>query len=367
MSYTRRKVLILTLDGTGPEYLEAADTPNLRALSEEGFWKTGRCVMPSVTNVNNVSIATGCFPLEHGISSNYWFDPESKQGQFIETAELLRVPTILDRARASGFSTALVVSKKKLLGLLGRGAQVTISAESAPSEWTSKVGAVPPIYSGEVNIWLLRACYSVLRDLDPGIVYCSTTDYLQHHYGPDHEVMRHHLGEVDLWIGEIASLDPQREIYVTADHGMNRKPRIVNLQLLLDQAGLRATCVPVIKDRYLAHHPHQEGGSVYVYLDRGSDMKVVRQWLEQTLVVDSVYSRYEAVERFRLPGDRIGDLFVLASQDVAFGEQAEVELKGCGRSHGSLYEVDVPIIAYHPTLPCQDYSYNLDVVRNLGI
>ena len=41
----------------------------------EGFCVEGHYVIPSVTNVNNVSIVTGSHPDAHGITSNYWYRP----------------------------------------------------------------------------------------------------------------------------------------------------------------------------------------------------------------------------------------------------------------------------------------------------
>lgn len=362
-----RKILIVTLDGTAPAYLDNARTPNLDALARGGFRKTGNCVMPSVTNVNNVSIMTGEFPSEHGIASNYSYDPATGEGHYIETSELRRVPTALARARSAGMTTALLTAKVKLLRMLEDGADWAIAAEAPTGEWVSRLGAPPPVYSGEINIWLLRACHALLRDRDPDIAYCSTTDYLQHQLGPEHEAARRHVEEVDTWLGEIAALDPSREIYVTADHGMNFKTRIINLQVMMDRAHLKAVCVPIIKDRYLAHHPYQEGGSLNVYLKDGTGPAEVREWLLSQAVVDAVYSREEAVQEFHLPGDRIGDLFVLGVADVAFGEQPEAELRAGGRSHGSMYEREIPLIAYHPSAPADSYSYNMDMVRNLGI
>ena len=51
-----------------------ATMPALKGLMARGFSKTVRGVMPSVTNVNNASIACGAWPEEHGITGNSFFD-----------------------------------------------------------------------------------------------------------------------------------------------------------------------------------------------------------------------------------------------------------------------------------------------------
>ena len=57
-----RKILILCIDGFGPEYLEMSPTPTLDRMARAGKLVIGRSVIPSVTNVNNVSIVTGVPP-----------------------------------------------------------------------------------------------------------------------------------------------------------------------------------------------------------------------------------------------------------------------------------------------------------------
>ena len=59
----RRKVLIVLVDGFGPEYLAASDMPNLKRLISGGAFKIGEGVIPSVTNVNNASLVTASFPV----------------------------------------------------------------------------------------------------------------------------------------------------------------------------------------------------------------------------------------------------------------------------------------------------------------
>ena len=73
-SVKRRKILILCIDAGSHDYLAASDIPNIRKLADEGFYQDANAVIPSVTNVNNVSIATGTFPEKHGITSNYYVD-----------------------------------------------------------------------------------------------------------------------------------------------------------------------------------------------------------------------------------------------------------------------------------------------------
>ena len=233
------KVLILCIDGCGPEYLEAGDTPNLTRLGQEGFLTEGRAVIPSVTNVNTTSIATGTFPDRHGITTNYCVDRESGAGSFIEDDRFLLEPTLFQKAKATGVASkaALLVTKGKLLGLLGGGADVRIAAEDPTSDYVDAIGPAEEIYSAEVNLWLLRVLRRVLRDEDPDLTCCFTTDWVQHKHGPNDDVSLRHMAEMDRLIGAIVDDDPGRQIYVTADHGMGSKTRGLDPERWLREGG----------------------------------------------------------------------------------------------------------------------------------
>ena len=91
---------VICIDGFDPEYLDACKTPNLDALAERGFLKIGRSMMPSVTNVNNVSLATASYPEVHGISSNYRLVRETGQEVYMESGSYILAETMFQRRRA---------------------------------------------------------------------------------------------------------------------------------------------------------------------------------------------------------------------------------------------------------------------------
>jgi len=84
----RRKILIVLVDGFGPEYLERSEMPNLKRMGREGGIKIGKTVIPSVTNVNNASLVTGSFPKDHGITTNYQFDRATGKSFEMESAAI---------------------------------------------------------------------------------------------------------------------------------------------------------------------------------------------------------------------------------------------------------------------------------------
>jgi len=376
-----RKVLVVCLDGCDPEYIATSPTPALDRIEKEGYRVLGRSVVPAVTNVNNTSIITGAFPREHGITTNFWYDPKKGTGVYMEDHRFLLCPTLLERAAAVGLSAVLLTSKKKLLYLLagveadpyepgsagaGRGRVQALTAEEPPAALVERLGPAPGIYSADINLWLLRAAREVIRQSDPDVMYVSTTDYVQHKYAPGHEVAVEHTSGMDALIGEIIEENPDREVYVTADHGMRQMELGVDLAKIFKEAGIEAVFQPIIKDRYTVHH-NNLAGIAYLYFNRESDQSKALEALKGVPEVEEVYAREEAASLFGLHPDRIGDLFVLGAPGIVFGEFDEMRTPVAVRSHGSRHESSVPIYAYNPSIPKEEVRMNLDIVRLLAL
>ncbi|MBM3187295.1 MAG: nucleotide pyrophosphatase [Chloroflexi bacterium] len=360
-----RRMLILCMDGLGPEYLAASPTPNIARLAEAGSLVTGQAVIPSVTNVNNVSIVTGAPPSRHGITSNYMLDTRTGEETYMESAEFLCYPSVLQRGRALGLTTAVLTAKKKLLQLVGAGADYTLCAEEPPPDMVREIGAPGDIYSPDINLWLFQALRVVLQERDPALVYCATTDGMMHRYGPEREESVRHVQGLDALLGQIVDDNPDREVYLTADHGMTDKSWGVDIERALADEGIVARAIPIIKDRYVVHHSNL-GGASYVYLQRPEQAGEALEALRLFPGIEEAYLRDEAALAFDLMAERIGDLFVLADRRTVFGTFEAARAPVSVRSHGSRYESAVPILAYGGDRR-QAYQWNYDIVARLGI
>ena len=98
----------------------------------------------------------------------------------------------------------------------------------------------------------------------PQLAYCSTTDWNQHKYAPTEEHSLQHIAELDRLIGQIVDDNPEREIYITADHAMLPKNRALDPGRWLTEHGVPSSAIPIIKDRYVAHHGNSGRGGVCV-------------------------------------------------------------------------------------------------------
>src|SRR5215471_8914346 len=93
-----QRVIVLMVDGLGPDYIAASQMPVLASWRKSGVGKTVTGVMPSVTNANNTSICCGVWPERHGITGNFYLDERSGREEYMESADLVLAPTLFEKA-----------------------------------------------------------------------------------------------------------------------------------------------------------------------------------------------------------------------------------------------------------------------------
>ena len=363
-------VVVICADGWANEYISLGfahgELPNLARLATDGYYGLARGALPSFTNVNNCSIVTGTPPSETGIGGNYIIDPESGEELMTNSSRFLRNDTILAAASLAGRKVAMVTAKDKLRELLSKGMDgISISAEKADEvnlelngidNVESLVGPKPVIYSADASLYVLRVGVELLASGRADFLYLSLTDYMQHKYAPEAPESREFYRLIDVEIGKL--LDLNAAVGVTADHGMNAKcnsdgePNVIFLETDLTREfgdGIRVICP--ITDPYVVHHGAL-GSAVTIYLPDGIDVQKVADWIAALDGVAEVYSKDAAIVKLELPGDRIGDLFVLSERDWVVGRTPEHhdlgKLEGTLRSHGGRYEEMVPFLVSKP-------------------
>ena len=354
-------IIVICVDGLDPEYLDVIDTPNIDNLIQNGFYCIGRSMWPSVTNVNNVSILTGKYPSSHGICSNYRYVQDTGEEIYMESSEYILSPTIFTMAKEKGINTLLATSKDKLRTLLGKDATNVISSEQ-PDDWIiTELGKPPEIYSLEVNAWIIKAANAAINKYKPRFAYITTTDYAMHKFAPENRESKLHLQMIDSEVGNLVRKYANATIMISADHGMSAKTNLVDLGKILAEKGFKNHSVPIIKDKYVAHHANLGGGYIIyleeIYVNKAIDI------LNRVPGVDTALSREDAVNKFHLNADRIGQIVVSANKDTVFGNTDEIDLPTGLRSHGSEHEREVPIIGYNLQNKEFEFCENRDVGR----
>ena len=365
--------VVICLDGCEPEYLDIAISeglmPNLQRIRKEGTDALAHSVIPSFTNPNNMSIATGRPPSVHGICGNFLFDPETGEEVMMNDVRFLRAPTLFSKYYEGGSRVAVVTAKDKLRALLGAGLEfgedraICFSSEKADlatkadngihnaSEWLGR--PVPEVYSADLSEFVLAAGVKILKEWSPNVMYLSTTDYVQHKFAPNQKGAKDFYSMADKYIGELDALGAA--LVVTADHGMkpkhdaNGKPSVIYVQDILDQwlGQAAARVILPITDPYVVHHGAL-GSFATAYLPVEVDINEITEKLSNLAGILLVINKSEAVKRFELPPDRIGDIVIISTENMTLGtsvDRHDLEaLKEPLRSHGGLTEQEVPFI-----------------------
>jgi phosphonoacetate hydrolase len=373
--YPKPKVpaVAICLDGCEPAYLEVAVEaglmPNLARIIEAGTARRAHSVIPSFTNPNNLSIATGRPPSVHGICGNFLYDPETGEEVMMNDVRFLRAPTIFSRFYEAGARVAVVTAKDKLRALLGAGLRfdedraIAFSSERSGETTRAEHGLdnasawlgmdVPEVYSAALSEFVFAAGVKLLKEWRPDVMYLSTTDYIQHKFAPGEEGALRFNAMVDRYLGELDALGAA--VVLTADHGMKPKhdaqgrPNVIYAQDLLDAwlgQGAARVILP-ITDPYVVHHGAL-GGFATAYLPEGADRAEIIARLQALPEMLQVVDRETAVARFELPADRIGDIVMISTESMTIGTSADrhdlAALKEPLRSHGGLTEQEVPFI-----------------------
>ena len=367
----RRPVVVVCVDGCEPDYItqaiQAGSAPYLKRMLAQGSSLIGDCVVPSFTNPNNVSIVTGVPPSVHGICGNYFYDVEADREVMMNDPTYLRAPTLLAAFGKAGALVAAVTAKDKLRTLLGHGLKgICFSAEKADQATMAECGIdkvldlvgrpVPSVYSADLSEFVFAAGVRLLETRRPDLMYLSTTDYVQHKCAPGTPEANAFYAMMD---GYLARLDALGAVIgLTADHGMSPKtdaagnPRVLYLQQELDaQLGSGTTRVILpITDPYVVHHGAL-GSFATVYVNSNA-REGVQDLLAALPGVELVVTREEAVSRFELAADRIGDLVVIGDHLTVLGTSAaKHDLSGLTvplRSHGGISEQKVPLLFNRP-------------------
>lgn len=354
-----RKILILVLDGCGPDYIERIELPVIRRMMRDGLYVTGKGVVPSVTCVNIASLLTGSFPKDHGVTGSYYYNRALAYSEEITKIDLRS--TVFRRAKKAGFKTAIVSAKTAP----ACGADIEVSAENPPTDLTASIGPRANPRSPEIDTWSFRAARAIMAG-GADLVFLATSDHMMHAYAPSEEPVQAHLREIDKQLGEMLNDYPGLEIYLTADHGMSEKTEAIDLGRVFAAAGVQADAVPVHKEAGPGANRSLSGSS-YVFVRRRAETGKVTEILKQTSGIEDVIGGAQAAETFGLKADLIGDLLVLANEQSVFGAMSAPRDRINLRAHGSLHETRVPILVYGRKYDAAQFQMNLDLIRNLDL
>ena len=175
-SWPRKPLAVVCIDGGDPEYLETGlrdgIIPNIARFMNEGFYQVAQGSMPSFTCPNNMSIVTGTEPEIHGISGNFFIDPETQEPVVMTGPELLRSRSIMSEFSREGARVVSITAKDKLRKQLQKDMDLSSGSVSFSSQYADNctmeengienvlefVGPpLPDMYSAELSLFVIDA------------------------------------------------------------------------------------------------------------------------------------------------------------------------------------------------------------------
>lgn len=192
-------VLVISLDGTRPDGLLEANTPNLQGLARRGAvdWSAST-IFPPVTLPAHTSMLTGLSPEDHGVN---WNDRLTRCEPVIE------FPTFVTLAQEAGYKSAMVVGKAKFCHLW----------QSEEVEFSFAVEGDRSVADRVIE--LLEADYQVI------FAHFPNPDYFGHNDEWMSEIYINELYSTDFQVGRILSeldtlgIADETLVIVTSDHG----------------------------------------------------------------------------------------------------------------------------------------------------
>lgn len=234
-------VILVSIDGFRPDYLDRNVTPNLNALAAAGTRAAAmRSSWPTITFPNHYTLVTGLRPDRNGIIANTMEDPAIPGVRF----SMANRDAVGDRrwwdqgepiwvtAERAGLATATMFwpgSEAPVHGIRPR--QWLVFDDKLPE--TARVD--------QILAWADQPQRPALMTL-----YFDSVDHAGHEFGPDAAQINHAVQAVDAQIGRLVEGLKTRgitaNIIVVSDHGMaaTDPARVIRLDLIAPQTSYRA-------------------------------------------------------------------------------------------------------------------------------
>jgi predicted AlkP superfamily pyrophosphatase or phosphodiesterase len=374
----RHRVVVISIDGCAAFYWrdEQARLPVLRELADRGAVARGvETVFPSTTWPTHTSLTTGVSPRAHGVVANSILNRrtgvrEDLTGDPIYDApDLVRVPTVYDRAHAAGLRTAAIdwpatrnartldfnlpffKDQRVFETQTARTVWDELAAQGYPMHRQGEWAQLPKRFMKDAMVADVAA-YAV-RQHAPALllVHFLCVDSLQHLFGPRSPEAYWALAYVDGLVGRVLdALPPDTTVFIVSDHGFLPSTREIRPNARLRALGATREA------RFVTNHG---AGALYA-LDAGAE--AIAQLATEIAKMDGVSGAWTANQYAALglptPADNafVADAMFEARPGYAFGDDAGDEEYGSPKylgNHGqrAIYEDNQALfVAAGPTI-----------------
>lgn len=230
---TKPVVVLLSIDGFSYEYLNKHQPPNIIALAKSGVLAKLQPVYPSKTFPNHLSIITGSYPANHGITNNKFYsttlDQKYSLGAGKNNSTWLTADPFWFVAQQQKLKTAVYFWPES--EIKGKTPTYNIPYNKKDSN-SDRIE--------QIIDWLKLP----LKQRPQFIAsYFSSVDSAGHYYGPNSNELAKAVEEIDFLIGDFVTrltkeIADEINIILVSDHGMLQKDitQIIKPSMIFDQA-----------------------------------------------------------------------------------------------------------------------------------
>lgn len=232
------RLILISIDGFRWDYLQKYEAPTLRRLAKEGVHARRMTPsFPSKTFPNHYTLVTGLYPQNHGIVSNWFFDPA-----YSETFGMSKDDSNHQPRWWAGGEPAWITAERQ---------GVRSACYYWPGSETENHGLRPSyykIFNGKISsndrVDGLLAWLDLPQDQRPRFctLYFDIVDHAGHNFGPDSPETAAAVKQADQAIAHLIAgltdrgLADTTDLVIVADHGMSPcgPDRIIFLEDLMD-------------------------------------------------------------------------------------------------------------------------------------
>lgn len=309
-------VILISLDGFKPEYLDKYPAPTLNLLAKEGVrakWMTPS--YPSLTFPNHYAIATGLYPDHNGIVANNIYAPE-----FNETFSMSKKEEVQNGRWWLGEPIWVTAEKQgqRAGAFFFPGTEAEIAGKR-PSFWKPFDDNFPNFERVDTVLsWLDKP-----KADRPTMItlYYSDVDHGGHDAGPDSEDVKQAIARVDQALNRLVEGLKARGIFdrvnliLVSDHGMARvDPRNV---VVLDDY------YDVAQAQQIVGNIAWNGAMVQIFPKPGMEEAIYSSLKKAPHV--TVYRKKEIPARFHYgSSNRIGEIVLMAEEGWSMNSRERI-------------------------------------------
>lgn len=309
------RVILISIDSVGtmlekPQNENFVLTPNLKRLKDNGvYFKGARDVLPAVTQVNHLVMATGAYPEKIGISGNTVWDRKSKTLKSPwKNPKLIKAQTIFEAMEEinENYTTAIVAGKNYVGCPMWADIQVAPACIHERTEVEFGFHRFPePIVTDAPASWIMDKALEVIDREDPEmmLLHLDMLDHVRHYSGPDSleswaqlSWEDHQIGRLIKYLRDSGKLKSTLLI-VTADHGQVSLWKNVNIEKLLEDKGIEART------------PNPDGTFAHVFLEDPDKVDEAVRILREQDYVRKVWAG-DQIDDVNLKTPYTGDILV---------------------------------------------------------